>query len=361
MDNNNVIELNGKRYDAVTGKYLGASHTKPIPAAKSPTGRAMDGIMRPTIRNTQNTITAPSKPVAARPRPSREHKPVHAAAHRPQNTKTLMRHAVAKPKPIAKPLKTKGLDKAPAHTLAVKESVTKINPHRQQRANLVAQHQHVKRFQAAPLRSTVTPGTTARQANPQPIGRSHAAASQTIPKSQNPKDMFEAAIAHATSHEQPSPRVARRHHRRSRLIHASIAIALVVLLGGAVAWTQWSRIELQITSWQAGFDARMPSYSLTDYKRSDINNEHGAVTVTYQSGDRHYQLTQQQSSWNSQTLLDQGVAGASTDKIQTIESKGRIIYIHDTSASWVDGGVRYDIAGNAPLTTDDILAIVDSM
>lgn len=360
MDNNNVIELNGKRYDAVTGKYLGASHTKPIPA-KSPIGRTMDGVVRTTARPNQNHIAQPSKPAAVTPRPSREHKPLHAAAHRPQSTKTLMRHAVAKPKPVAKPLKAKGLDKAPAHTLAVKESVSKINPHRQQRANLVSRHQHVKRFQPTPVRSA--PSQVARHAAPQlqPAVRPLAAANPAFKKPQTSKEMFEAAIAHATSHEQPSPRIARRHHRRSRLMHASIAIAVVFLLGGAVVWSQWSRIEVQIASWQAGFDAHIPSYALTGYVRGPIGNEHGALTMTYQSGDSYYQISQQQSSWNSQTLLDQDVAGASTDDIQTIESKGRIIYIHGNNASWVDGGVRYDITGNAPLNAKDILAIVDSM
>jgi hypothetical protein len=360
VDNNNVIELNGKRYDAVTGQYLGASHTKPIPATKRPVGRVMDGVMRPAARHNQITPVKAAKPVAARSRPVREHQPLHAAAHKPQNTKTLMRHAVAKPKPVAKPLKAKGLDKAPAHTMAIKESVSKVNPHRQQRANLVAQHQHVKRFQPVPLRSSVASTSVNRHTAPQSASR-HITASPSVPKTQNPKEMFEAAIAHATSHEQPSPRVARRHHRRSRLMHASIAVAVVVLLGGAITWAQWSKIELQIVSWQAGFDARMPGYALTDYSRSPINKEHGALTVTYQSGDSFYQITQQRSSWNSQTLLDQDVAGSSTDKIQTIESKGRIIYIHGNSASWVDGGVRYDIAGNAPLTSEDILAIIDSM
>lgn len=360
MDNNNVIELNGKRYDAVTGKYLGASHTKPIPAAKSPVGRTMDGVMRTAARPSQNPT--PIKPATVTPRPAREHKPLHATAHRPQNTKTLMRHAVSKPKPVAKPLKAKGLDKAPAHTLAVKESVSKINPHRQQRANLVARHQHVKRFQPTPVRSAAA-GQVARHAEvqSQPVTRQHAAASPAVKKPQSSKEMFEAAIAHATSHEQPSPRIARRHHRRSRLMHASIAIAVIFLLGGAVAWSQWSRIEVQIASWQAGFDAHIPSYSLTGYARGPISNEHGALTMTYQSGDSYYQIAQQQSSWNSQTLLDQDVAGASTDDVQTIESKGRIIYIHGNNASWVDGGVRYDITGNAPLNAKDILAIVDSM
>lgn len=356
MDNTNVIELNGKRYDAVTGKYLGKGHAKPSFANHSAgASRTIDGVVRPAARP-HTTITS-SQPVALPPKAARNHTPAHAAAHQPQHAKTLMRHVVNKPKPIAKPVKTKQLDRAPSHSLAIKESVSRVNPYRQQRANLARQHQHVSRFQSQPTRAALEP-----IASRQPVtGQQTARQQPKAPAKQDYNSLFEAAIAHATSHEQPSPRVAKKHHRGRRLMHATIAILVVAVLGGAVAWTQRSQIELQVASWQAGFDVRMPDYALTDYKRSAISQEHGSVFMSYQSGDRKYQITQQRSNWNSQTLLDQSVAGASTDEPQVIENKGRIIYIYGSNVSWVDGGIRYDITGNAPLTTGDAISIVDSM
>lgn len=355
MDHTNVIELNGKRYDAVTGKYLGKGHAKAGVAARNPSSsRTIDGVVRPTTRP---HVTKPQ--ATTRPKVARQHTPKHAAAHQPQHTKTLMRHAVSKPKPVAKPIKTKQLDRVPAHTLAIKESVSRINPYRQQRANLASQHQHVSRFQSQPTRSGAVDPIAAR---PHHIAaRQHAQPQLDTPEKQDHNALFEAAIVHATSHEQPSPRVSRKHSRGRRLLHASVAIVLVIALGGVLAWTQRAQIELQVASWQAGFEVRMPSFALTDYKRSAISQEHGSVVMSYQSGDSKYQITQQRSNWNSQTLLDQSVAGASTDKPQVIENKGRIIYIYGNSVSWVDGGVRYDINGNAPLTTKDIVSIIDSM
>ncbi len=131
----NVIELNGKRYDAVTGAYLGVSHTFVEPAAAPPIakGRVIDGFIRPTPINAQHAKAA--KPHAPTHTASVHHKvapkpetPAHAAAkqgkphvpapaqsnrqhhtpalarpHQPERAKTLMRRAVRKPELSKKP------------------------------------------------------------------------------------------------------------------------------------------------------------------------------------------------------------------------------------------------------------------
>jgi hypothetical protein len=136
---------------------------------------------------------------------------------------------------------------------------------------------------------------------------------------------------------------------------------VVLIVGGFVAWIQRPHIELRIASFQAGFQASMPEYQLEGYERSPIRNEHGQVVMSYHFGSNHYQITQQPSNWNSQALYDGVVAGASTEPPKIIQSKGRVVYVYGSNASWVDRGVRYDITGNAPLTPEDIRAVIDSM
>jgi hypothetical protein len=144
-----------------------------------------------------------------------------------------------------------------------------------------------------------------------------------------------------------------------------VATILLLILAGGVLWSQKPTIELKLASFQAGFQADRPSYQLTGYGHESTSQNHGKVILLYRSGNRHYEITQQSSDWNSQTLLDSSVLGAATDEPQTIESRGRIVYLYKNdeawNASWVDGGVRFDITGNAYLTRDDIRSIVDSM
>jgi hypothetical protein len=46
VEHQNVIELNGKRYDALTGALLGKSHA-PVAQPVKTTGKVIDGFMKP--------------------------------------------------------------------------------------------------------------------------------------------------------------------------------------------------------------------------------------------------------------------------------------------------------------------------
>ncbi len=85
------------------------------------------------------------------------------------------------------------------------------------------------------------------------------------------------------------------------------------------------------------------------------------LSLSFRSGDSSYTVTQQSSNWNSQALLDNTLA--LNGKHETIEKNGQTIYVYDkgTSASWVNGGVRYDLNGNAELSTNEIVSIATSL
>ena len=120
-------------------------------------------------------------------------------------------------------------------------------------------------------------------------------------------------------------------------------------------------IELRVASMHAGFHAEMPSYKPTGYAlMGGVKATDGMVQLTYASGSSSYQITQVPSDFNSATLLDQNTEQRGAPK-QTVQSEGRIIYLYDGSASWVDGGVRYEVSGNANLTADDLVALATSM
>jgi Domain of unknown function (DUF4367) len=113
---------------------------------------------------------------------------------------------------------------------------------------------------------------------------------------------------------------------------------------------------------RAGFSAQLPGYKPTGYAlKGPIESQSGKVSFSFRSGERHFTVTQQASNWNSQTLLDNAVA-LNGGSHQTIQSKGRTIYIYGKDqATWVNGGVRYDITGNAALNPNDIASIASSM
>lgn len=172
-------------------------------------------------------------------------------------------------------------------------------------------------------------------------------------------DIFEAAIARANSHEQPPVKHQTTKHRRHRRAVGFVAgLTVLLLASGFWAYLNMSSIELKIASMKAGFTAQLPAHQPTGYELTDIQNRSGQIVLEYRSGDRNYQITQQPTDWNSRTLGDSIIADANS---QPVQSKGRTIYIYDGVASWVSGGVRYDLTGNAGLDTDQITAIAGSM
>lgn len=371
MRNDNVIEFNGKRYDATTGKLLGTSHAEVVEPLAAPriTPRAIDGVIHKKSQfeartSTHAPVHSPARVPSGKPTPVplRAHpKSVHHHApalkpHRPQAAKTLMRRAVHKPqatiKPAIKPQAPAEVMARPVSAIAAKHSVHQINPERNHRASHTPKSQAVQRF------ITPAPEPHVHILKPAHVVQptQHIVRPQTI---QRPKpDIFEAAIASATSHQEPPVRHKRKHSRGHRVTGMLAGISAFLLLAGFVTYLNLATIELKVASFNAGFSAHLPSYKPTGYELADIKDKPGQITLSFRSGDRTYQLSQQPTNWNSQTLQDNIIASASH---KTIESQGRTIYLYDGIASWVSGGVRYDITGNANFDAQEVAAIAASM
>lgn len=360
---NNVIELNGKRYDALTGKLLGKGSAPVIeplaPALTQPPIRSVDGLMP------KHAATTALHPV---PVPATKNRRQHAShtvkAHQPQRASTLMRRAVHKPGTTPKPaIKTQTpheIAAAPVAAITQKHSVAQINPIRVERAHQTPKHRAVHRFnhsaaQNGPSMAVIQPHIPSAAHTTAPIPYR----SSPAPKPpRHSRDIFEEAIARAQSHEQPAPKAPKHRKKHGRLAGTLAGIAAFLVLGGFLAYLNMPGIELRVASFQAGFTAQLPSYSPTGYKLANIENKHGIIGLSFRSGESTYQITQQPSNWNSQTLRDDLIATADHEPV---ESHGRIIYIYGNSASWVNSGVRYDITGNAHLTKADIVDIATSM
>jgi hypothetical protein len=307
-------------------------------------------------------------------------------AHAPERPKTLMRHVVQKPKTTMKPaIKTNTPSEVMARPvssiakpLEKKVSVTQVNPLRLVRSRHVAKSHHIRRFHES---AHATPTAHSRNQHNLSAGRPNQYAVQLIrqtgqssqastaavlaPASAKAKestaDIFEAALAQANSHEQPAP-IKRHSARRRRLVNVMATVGAFLLIGGFIGYLNMTNIELRVASMRAGFHAEMPSYRPTGYAMAGgIESGEGRIAMSFRSGDSTYTITQEASDWNSSTLLDQ--ASLEQGKpTQTIQSKGRTIYIYDDSnATWVNGGVRYQISGNAALDADQLVTLATSM
>lgn len=380
-----TIEINGRRYDAVTGA--------PVDDASIPAIQPIDDVVRvskhPATAEQPLHATPAVKPITPAPAPvvKAATTPVtvrtvhHTSAHKPQHGKTLMRKAVVKPQPELKRhtkaiTRTDILAKVPQVTVAPKRSVSGISPQRQGRAEQVAKSERVSKFAPGqPLFASVPPAT------PQPA----PSVRPTIPALQRPlittsttrsMDVFQRALKHANAHEQPpfdskkAAKSAKKHHKAQHSkparhhIGAIIAVSLaVVLLTAFIAYQNKAGLILRRASAAAGFHAVLPSYEPQGYSLGNFKYSPGVVAVNYRNNATRsdYSLTQKTTHLNNQTLLTSYIA-PKNPTYQTLQSGARTIYVYgDNNAAWVNNGVLYQVSSNGSLSTNDVLHIATSM
>ncbi len=347
MGNQNVIELNGKRYDTRTGKIITAS---PVPHTASK--------KKPHHTSATKSIDGFAKAKAGTPL----RQPNQATAHKTEKSKTLMRKTVAKPKqpaPVAQTTKAKPVinhtnnvdQKRLAHAQSIPKStaVSRFSP------DLVAQPKSHKNTAVKQPKTSTQATATA------------AASSVTATKT----SIIDKALADAPTtsgkrlkKEKRSARVARKLHLTPRQVSfGGFAVALLLVVG-FFAYQNVTNIGMRIASSRAGIKGNLPSYQPAGFGvAGGIAYNPGQITISYKSNsdNRNFKIMQNVSEWNSQALMDSYVA-VNHPNNQTIQDRGKTVYIYDGSnATWVDGGIWYRIEGESQLNSDQLLNIAASL
>jgi len=344
--------LNGKRYDALTGKMLDAPESAKSKAVKPAvhkdtfqTGKVVDGFTR----------KRPSAHVS------------HSVHKKPEHSKTLMRQSVKKPVlASAKPASVKPIQ--PTHKI-----IGATTPFRELRAEHVKKSRLISKFGSEIARGTsvitaVLPVKPAPGDSPAPRAMA-ASAAHHVPSVAHP---FANAVQNAKSHEQPKIKKVTRRHKAARklgistkTLNMTAGLASLVIIAGYIAYQNLPNLSLRVAAARAGVHASLPGYHPAGFALSGpIKYQTGSVVLSYKSNSqdsRNFQVTQSTSDWNSDSLVQNFVA-TNHRGYQSYQDNGKTIYIYEgNNATWVDGGVWYQIEGNASLNSDQLLRIAKSL
>jgi hypothetical protein len=364
----NIIELNGKRYDAYTGAVLSDVHPAAATQPLEHGSRSVDGFANRAPAQPAS-VAAPgprtgdvvAKPITDIVRPGAK----HVAHHSPKKSQTLMRSTVNKPVGSLK-------HKAASHTHALvvaqpsipvhqKLSHPHVDPQRALRARRIQRSEAVRRY-ASPVQQQTLRAAAAIK----PVHASTPAAHAVAPpqRAASSMDIFERALQTANSHLESKP--AKHKQKRGvskRILSLSAAGLAVLLIAGFVGLQNQANLSIKYASSKAGLHAVLPSYKPLGYTPGKVSYSSGSVGVRYSNGrsGQGFTLTQTASNWNSQALKESYVA--SQDKnFHAIQSAGRTVYTYgDNNATWVNGGIWYNVVTNGSLTTDELLGLASSI
>jgi hypothetical protein len=117
---------------------------------------------------------------------------------------------------------------------------------------------------------------------------------------------------------------------------------------------------------KTGIHGILPTYEPKGYSIHKIayssGKPSGTIELTYTAKNDAggYTLAEQNSSWDSQGLVNAVVIPAVGNNFKTYQISGRSIYIYNSSAVWIDAGIFYRLSINAHLTTANITQIVNT-
>jgi hypothetical protein len=301
------------------------------------------------------------------------HSPLHhVAAHKPAPSKTLMRSAVKKPR-IQSPAQIKAqsrtdiLTRVPKQSITPKVSYGAIHPNRYKKATQMIKNPAVSHYGSVtdPAKSVFThqPAQLAAHKPASPVHSvTHHMPVAPVREHHVKPDMFQQALARATSHEQ---KFDDRNLEKRPASHVAVLLSVLtclLLAAGALAYLNIPSISLRVASSRAGFQAKLPNYSPVGYSFGNLSYGPGNVTLIYNQDASHkFDITQRTSQWDSQALLTNFVSSANK-AYQTYERAGRTIYFFgNNTATWVDNGVWYTVNGNNSLSKNQLLDLASSI
>ena len=126
-----------------------------------------------------------------------------------------------------------------------------------------------------------------------------------------------------------------------------------------------SDFSLYAAAKQAGIESankepRVPQ----EYSISNISSEDGKIEINYKNNQTGgtMTITEEKSSWDSNALLMNYVRGNYLTTFATIREQGLTIYISESNACWVNGGIVYKItAPSGSLDKKQIRQIATSL
>ena len=102
--------------------------------------------------------------------------------------------------------------------------------------------------------------------------------------------------------------------------------------------------SLRVAAMQSGIDPTYPNYVPAGYSQNGVSAEGEKIAMTFKHHNGStFTLSEEKSSWDSTTLLNNYIKPEFKENYSTIREHGLTVYITPSAAAWVNGGIAYKL------------------
>lgn len=301
-----IIEINGNRYDAVSGRLIGAAK------------KAANHIRRPIDGLSIDGFTKPARMI----RKSAVKRSVYALQRKPQRSKTLMRSSVKKPTQAQtkSKIKTRGL--ATNHAQAARAANVQQNSKVQRFGMLSFSSKH--KSGQAKIGEIIPKGAHLSAATPASISTNLPSLGSA--SHQKLERLLDYALASADAHKKAGE-LSRRNHRKflgrvPRWAILSLLVLVLAIVAGVIIWQKIPAASMKLAATKAHVNASLPT-PISGYKIGPITaSEHTVITTIESTNDnsKKYTVTEQAANQPSTSLA---AANGNGHQVQTVKDQDK--------------------------------------
>lgn len=140
-----------------------------------------------------------------------------------------------------------------------------------------------------------------------------------------------------------------KHHKEKtglstgRRFLLAFSVAAVAVTGlGFLIMNSIPDISLQVAAMQVGIDATYPAYVPRGFSMTDVTSSDGRIRLTFTDNETTFVITESQSAWDTSAVLNNYVK-PEWPTYTTTHENGITVYINNSNAAWVNGGIFYTI------------------
>ena len=369
MQNQKIIILNGRKYDALTGKPIGGSLSDIVAPEKSDPSKQ---IFSPTSSSKPRFIDdfapklnhiTPRPPVKAS---ESSESPQHHAHHHAQNikrelakSKTLMR------KPLKKPML---VSPSIVHPTKKTPYISRGNPILS-RSNYTDSFRHSIINRTQEIKQKATEAIATISADP-PITATNIH-ERNIKKIESTSEdqLFQQAATTAVSETAKTKKKKKKKLFRIRNLYILSGVILFLAILATSGWYFKYDLELDYANLKTGMHGSFPNYVPLGYKidKFGYSKSSGTPSINFQyhpsNGllpDNLY-ISETSSTLDNGGLVQTDIGPVSGEKYTTLSVNGLSVYHYNNQYAWLNAGILYILTNQTGLNQSTVLKIINSI